>query len=149
MTWHRTIVLGVILLSMSGSAWAYRYWEREALAKDIENQVGEKVRVIDEVISIHPEKQTIPGYFKFDTVNFRCLIPKANSDAIDYVKKVATDRPDGSRRTKRIVALDARVEREEVYGRVGGKDGGVRSEVIFLVVDRAFRPRARYFREFR
>lgn len=147
MRWGRLLLLGSVLLGLCGVAWAYKYWDREELAADLAGQVGEKVKVVDEIVSIYPDKQTIEGYFKFGTVHFRCLIPNDKSESIDYVKKTATERLEGSRRTKRLVVLEATVERREVYGGVGGKDAGVSSEAIFLVVDKASRPRARYYRE--
>lgn len=147
MRWCRLLILGSVLLGLCGVAWAYKYWERDELAADLAGQVGERVKVVDEIVSIYPEKQSIAGYFKFDTVHFRCLIPNDKSESIDYVKATATKKVEGSRRTKRLVVLEATVERREVYGGVGGKDAGVSSEAIFLVVDKAARPRARYFRD--
>lgn len=147
MSWGRVLVLCGFLLSLCGGAWAYKYWDREELAEDIESQVGEKVKVVDEIVSTHPESQSIKGYFKFDTVHFRCLIPNDKTEAIDYVKKTAAARVEGSRRTKRLVVLEAKVERKEIFGKVGGKDAGVSSEAIFLVVEKASLPRARYFKD--
>lgn len=147
MRWVRILVLGGFLFSLTGVAFAYKYWERKELADDLEIEVGEKVRVVDEVLSVHPKKQSISGYFKFDTVYFRCLIPNDKTEAIEFVKSTSAKRTKGSRRTKRLLTIDGTVEQKEVYGTVGGKDAGVRSEAIFLVVDKVSRPRARYFKE--
>jgi len=144
----RVIVLWSLLLCLPGLASVYKYWERAELAKDLKNQVGQGVKVVDEILTTYSKNQTIPGYFKFDTVHFRCLIPNDKIDAIDYVKEVASKKTKGSRREKRLVTIEAKVERKEVYGKVGGKEAGVTSEAILLIVDKAFKPRARYYREF-
>lgn len=149
MSWARVLILGGLLLSLCGGAWAYKYWDRDELSEDLDDQVGTKVKVVDEILSTYPDRQSIPGFFKFDTTHFRCLIPNDKTEAIDHVKKTATERAQGSRRTKRLVTLEGTVERKEVYGKVDGKGSGVSSEQIFLVVDKASRPRARYYKEFK
>lgn len=146
---RRTMVLGLIIctITLTGAVRTYEYFDRDDLADKLEKQVGTKVRVVDEIISIYADNQDIDGYYKFDTLHFRCLIPNDQTDAIDYVKKTGALEKEGSRRVKRLVVIDGTVDRPHVYGDVKGTESGVESEQIMIVVDTAKKPRPRYYRE--
>ncbi len=45
------------------------------------------------------------------------------------------------------MTIEAKVERKDVYGKVGGKEAGVTSEAILLIVDNASKPRSRYYKD--
>ena len=137
------LAVGVLIAGVHASD----YWTREALAEDLKNQVGEEVKFVDEIISVYEDRQNFPNHFKFDTLHFRCLIPSSDTEAIDLVKEIASERTRGARRTKRLITLEGKVDRTQVYGKVKGD--GVVSETIFILVDTAKRPRARYYREMR
>ena len=137
----------VLAVTLTSAVWAYEYHGREDLSDKLEKKVGKQVKVIDEIISIYPDTQNVDGYFKFDTLYFRCLIPNDKTEAIDYVKETGTLTKKGSRRVKRLVTIEGTVERREVYGEVKGKEAGVESEQIVLIVDSAKKPRARYYRD--
>jgi hypothetical protein len=143
------LLVPLVLLSFPGVVWAYRYFEAEDLERDLATMVGEKVKFVDEIVTAYPDRQTVPGYFKFDTVHFRCFIPESATEAVDYVKEATGPRVKGARRTKRLVEIQGTVERREVYGDVKGKEAGVTSETILIVVDTAKKPRDRYYREAR
>ncbi len=147
---RRTLALALVIfaVSLTGAVWAYDYFDREDLADKLEKNIGTKVRVVDEIVSVYADNQDIDGYFKFDTLHFRCIIADDKTDAIDYVKKTGTEKKKGARRTKRLVTIQGTVGRPDVYGEVKGKDSGVVSEQILIVVDTAKKPRARYYREF-
>ena len=147
MSLRRVFILWTLLLCLPGLASAYKYWERAELAKDLKNQIGQEVKVVDEILTTYTKNQTIPGYFKFDTVHFRCLIPNDKTEAIDHVKEVASRKTKGSRRERRLVTIEGKVERKDVYGKVGGKEAGVTSEAILLIVDKASKPRSRYYKD--
>ena len=146
---RRTLLLSIVALavSLTSAVWAYEYFDRDNLADKLETKVGTKVTVVDEIVSIYPETQNVDGYYKFDTLHFRCLIPSGESDSIEYVKTTGAERKKGARRVKRLVSIQGTVERREVYGEVKGKGSGVESEQVVIIVDTAKKPRARYYDE--
>ena len=137
--------IALIILATTASAYAYRYFSREDLARDLAKVVGQKVKVVDEVEEIW-DYQEVDGYLRFDTVYFRCIISKKHTESIALLRNIHS-RKDKKKIVKKIIAVYGTVERPEFWGEVKGKEEGVCSEEIVIVVDKVEIPRKRYFKE--
>lgn len=87
-------------------------------------------------------------YYKFETYNFRCLVPRDLIDSVAYVRYA-----NRVKNERRLLMIWGKVARLPVYlpidNTYGARDYGVEPEDIFIVVHQVKRPRPRFFEEWR
>jgi hypothetical protein len=185
-----SLVVSGALLARRADA-IYRYFSRQSLAWDLENDpdkwLDQDVTVTDELVFVWPQGPTDSAdntpHLKFDTLYFRCAVPtsakgdhleavweeakKGAKDIIDRIEEVndkqrkreISDKDADDKRkalywelhahwkNKPIVTLFGKVKRADFWGPVQGKEEGVRTEQITIVVDRVEKPRDRWYED--
>ncbi|GIW71209.1 MAG: hypothetical protein KatS3mg102_0751 [Planctomycetota bacterium] len=142
-----TLPAALVLLALAaGSASGYRFFFADRLAESLEQHVGSRVKVVDELVEIW-DYQDVQGYLRFDTRRFRCAVPNHRTEDIALLREIARRRAEGAVEPP-LIAIYGTVSREPLWGRVAAGEGaGVASETIVLLADRIERPRRRFFLE--
>ena len=138
--------MALALVAATATAYAYQYFSAVELKAQLADRVDTKVKVVDRLIKVW-EFQGSDGYIRFDTKQFRCVVPTSKTEAIAYLRKVEKGLKAGDAEPP-LLALYGKVSREPVFGPVrAGQSQGVVSEQILIVCDQIKRPRQRFWLE--
>jgi len=139
--------LPALLLATASTAFAYRFFLVSDLAREAEQHVGTKIKVVDTLVKIWQE-QELKDYLRFDTTQFRCAVPTSETESIAYIREVLKNHDERKVTIPPLVAIYGTLSRAPLWGRVaGGEEQGVASEQIVIIVDRVERPRDRFWEE--
>lgn len=150
----------------------YRFVRREQLNRDLKKWVGKKFTTTDKITMVYTK--SVKNHLIFDTTYFRCAIP-TSGEGSDYIntimdtakkqyKDLRKELKDAKTESARaavmkkifkrwkklpIVTIFGEVKRPEFWGKVdpSAKGAGVVSERIVLVLDKAEKPRKRWYKE--
>jgi hypothetical protein len=150
----------------------FLFRSREQLHRQLEDHVGKEVTTTDRLVMVYTDAPG--GNLFFDTHYFRCAIP-ASAEGADYIKKtfaaaklrfkdLQADMAKASNqdareaiarkvyarwKEKALVTLFGKIDRPEFWGKVAddAKGAGVASERIVFVVEKAEKPRKRWYDE--
>lgn len=143
---------------LGGPVFGWQYFHREDLKRTIRDQVDKQVFVVDLGIKIwendsdrSPNRMKLPiaQFVRFDTEHFTCVIPDANSAAIELVRRTLRESRDVKKsdgkfnydRRPAYLAIKGTVMQAEIWGR--RKQGN--NPWYVIVVDEIETPRERYF----
>jgi hypothetical protein len=166
------LVLAVTVPALAGG---YRYLSRDKLQHELADWVGKKVTFTDRLVKVYADP--VGGHLLFDTHKVRCAVPVSTDEGVELLRSIlgtALKRFDDlgdefkAARTaaeraviaeklfkrwkgKAVVTLFGTVARPEIWGPVDdpSRGDGVVSERVVFVVERAEKPRKRWFEEIR
>ena len=141
------LILAPFALAEGDAPKSYRFFFPQDLAEKQDEFVGTGVMVVDELCKIW-ESQETEGLLRFDTKYFRCAVPNTESESVALLREVQKNHDEKKDSTPPLVAVFGTVSRQALFGPVkGGKDEGVASEHVVIMVDRCEKPRKRFWDE--